>query len=390
VIDISTNARTLRIGMIGQSLAQFYRDGQAGETYVRALLTIAPATFFDSVEIANFASGGSYASEKNRAAEYKTTQLHDAVEADKIMRRGVLIDDTGRRLRAGSIMASSIAAMQTRATCDRIDHFLMDHGQTDVATARGGHGIAPAAAAQSWYDAWAYAIPRYRLNSAAGDVAATTVGVQIFGRYRNPHNRFGSERIRQKQLALIAKIPGLYRAAEVYDVELQDSIHPSSLGQQTMALRSAEMFALNVLDISSYTLPEGKRIDITPGPAVISCVKTSQTTATLVIDACNEELDYPETFPPWIKFGDAQSNFDQDFVPTTNPVPVIDGLSWSLVSHIGSVFTFAVVLAAPVAGELLLFAPYDDCPGLNGDNLIVGRTSRKPLQSWARLSNGAH
>jgi hypothetical protein len=69
---------------------------------------------------------------------------------------------------------------------------------------------------------------------------------------------------------------------------------------------------------------------------------------------------------------------------------VIDGLSWSLVSHIGSVFTFVVVLAAPVAGELLLFAPYDDCPGLNGDNLIVGRTSRKPLQSWARLSNGAH
>lgn len=379
--SISSTARTtrsLRVGSLGNSIAAMYGYDSLGAEFVRVLRLIAGnVTLANGVDVVAYALGGTYGSQANRTADYNWQLVNDPSSAAATLAASVECDDTGGSPADGSLVALSVTRMAARGASDKIDCLIMNHGHADAGTAQGSKGSLPTTAASRWYSAWVYSIPRYRLNCTAGNTASTKIGVEIIGRYSAQGSRgtMGVERIRQKQLALIAATTGLFKSAETYDLELNDSVHPSMAGQKEQARRTAEMVARNVLGKTVYA---SDGTTIYAGPSITGVTKLTHTTVQVTISGNGESVSYPDDLPCCFRFGDAAANYDAVFA-TASAVPVQAPVSFT---RDGNVLTFT--LSAPITGSIALFFPFDDLPGFDIDRVIYGASSRKPLQSWAR------
>jgi hypothetical protein len=382
----TTSYPTARFGAIGQSLAAFLYYSHAGYAFKTKFAEIMrgsgnDATVDGGIEIAPYATGGSFASltNKNAAAVYDAdSYTSSAVHWDDIAPTGY---DT--------VATSARSRMLARDASNKVVHLLGDQGQADAVCAAGLTSLTPVQGSDNWENAWTNLIPGYREylnNSTTGKIAWA-----LLGRSLSLTDTFAYERIRQKQLDVIAASSGgMFKALETWDLELGDSVHPSIVGQTTYGYRLAELVAKTLYSVTSYTDANGDTIKIYEGPTIASVSLAADdvtVTVTLASETVTgtEDTIYmpPRAGPPpcGFAFWDASEDMDAVF-SSSSPPPVqrpTGDWSWNSTTK---ALTFT--LATPITGTLAMAFPYDNVADFNLDAVIKGSVSDKPLQSWAR------
>jgi hypothetical protein len=378
----TTSYPTARFGAIGQSLAAFLYYSHAGYAFKTKFAEIMrgsgnDATVDGGIEIAPYATGGSYASQLNQTAVGGSASVH--------------WDDSGAGAR-GSVCESAHSRMLARNASNKVVHLLGDQGQADSACTSGevSQGtLTVVQGATNWFNAWTNLIPQYRANlnnSTTGKIAWA-----MLGRSLSNTDTLAYERIRQKQLALItANSSAMFKGCETWDLELGDSVHPSIVGQTLYGYRLAEMVARELYSVTSYTDADGATVKIYAGPTIASVslasddVTVTVTLASETVTGTEDVIDMPSRSGPppcGFAFWDASANMDAVF-SSSSPPPVqrpMNSWSWSSGSK-----TLTFTLATPITGTIAMAFPYDNVADFNPDTVIKGTTSDKPLQSWAR------
>lgn len=378
---------TARFGSIGQSLAAFLYYSHAGYAFKTKFAEIMrgsgnSATVNGGIEIAPYSTGGSWASKANRDAAGSTSSSYH-------------YDDTGGTplgYSADGVCYDARVKMNNRDASNKVVHLLADQGQADSAATSGtiNQGtLTVVQGATNYYNAWNNLITGYREylnNSTTGQIAW-----MLLGRSLSNTDTLAYERIRQKQLALItANSTKMFKAAETWDLELGDSVHPSIVGQTIYGYRLAEAVAKNCYSVTSYTDADGATVKIYAGPTIASVslaaddVTVTVTLASETVTGTEDVIDMPSRSGPppcGFAFWDASANMDAVF-DSSSPPPVqrpTNSWSWSSSSK-----TLTFTLATPITGALAMAFPYDNVADFNPDTVIKGSTSDKPLQSWAR------
>jgi hypothetical protein len=372
----------IRAGTIGQSLAAFGHYSHSGYAFKTKLIEILRgsgdsalvALANGGIEIAPYATGGSYASQLNKAAVTGSAA-------------SVHWDDSGAGAR-GSVCQSAWERMRDRVAGNKVQFLLGDQGQADSALAAGQYGFTPAAAANNWYNAWHNNLIR-EYRDKLDTAVPGKIAWGILGRSLSLDNTFAYERIRQKQLALVANNPTTMFKFETWDTEIQDSVHGSIVGQTTYGYRMAEAVAKNYYGLTQYTNYSGVLVRIYSGPTITSVSKAvDNVTVTVTITAetvggVEDTISMPSASGPppcGIAFWDASANMDAVF-STGSPPPIQrPNQTWSWTSGSGTkiaVFT----LPTPITGTLKMAYPYDNVPDFNPDLVIKGNISKKPAQS---------
>jgi hypothetical protein len=364
---------TARFGAIGQSLAAFLYYSHAGYAFKAKFAEIMRGSGNDAIadggiEIAPYATGGSYASQLNKAAVTGS----DA---------SVHWDDSGAGAR-GSVCQSAWERMRDRVVGNKVQHLLADQGQADAAVAAGQTAISPATGANNWASAWASLVPEYRYyldTAATGQIAWAMLGRSFTSSLTNS---LGYERIRQKQLALLAANPTtMFKGCETWDLELGDSVHPSIVGQTTYGERLAEMVAKTLYGVTSYS---GTTIYAGPTIASVSLAADDVTVTVTLASDSGDAIDMPSRSGPapcGFAFWDASANMDAVFSSSSPPPVQRPTSTWSWSSG-SKALTFT--LPTPITGTIAMAFPFDNVADFDPDTVIKGSTSDKPLQSWAR------
>jgi len=378
---------TARFGSIGQSLAAFLYYSHAGYAFKTKFAEIMrgsgnSATVNGGIEIAPYSTGGSWASKANRDAAGSTSSSYH-------------YDDTGGTplgYSAAGVCYDARVKMNARDASNKVVHLLADQGQADSAATSGtiDQGtLTVVQGATNWYNAWDNLITGYRQylnNSTTGQIAW-----MLLGRSLSNTDTFAYERIRQKQLDLItANSTKMFKAAETWDLELGDSVHPSIVGQTIYGYRLAEAVAKNCYSVTSYTDANSATVKIYAGPTIASVslaaddVTVTVTLASETVTGTEDVIDMPSRSGPppcGFAFWDASADMDEVF-DSSDPPPVqrpMNSWSWSSGSK-----TLTFTLATPITGTIAMAFPYDNVADFNPDTVIKGTTSDKPLQSWAR------
>jgi hypothetical protein len=368
---------TGRFGAIGQSLAAFLYYSHAGYAFKTKLAEILRgsgdaglvAIANGGIEIAPYATGGSYASQLNETAVTGS----DA---------SVHWDDSGAGAR-GSVCQSAYERMDERVAGNYVQHLLADQGQADAAVAAGQTAISPPTGATNWYNAWVNllgASANYREhldNPATGKVIWALLGRTTSS---SMTNSLGYHRIREKQVALIAADASTRYRFETWDLELGDSVHPSIVGQTAYGYRMAECVAKNVYGVTTYN---GTTIYEGPTISSVSLAADDVTVSVVLASDTLDAISMPSrSGPPPCGFGfyDGSANMDAVFstAGTMPPVQRPTG-DWGWVS--GSTKTLTFTLATPITGTIKLAFPFDNVSDFHPDLVISGSTSGKPLQT---------
>lgn len=365
---------TARFGAIGQSLAAFLYYSHAGYAFKAKFAEIMRGSGNDAIadggiEIAPYATGGSYASQLNQTAVGGSASVH--------------WDDSGAGAR-GSVCQSAYERMDERVAGNYVQHLLADQGQADAAVAAGQTAISPPTGATNWYNAWVNLVPEYRYHL---DTAVTgKIAWAMLGRTTSSSmtNSLGYHRIRQKQAALIAATATMFKGCETWDLELGDSVHPSIVGQTVYGERLAEMVAKTLYSVTSYTDADGATVTIYEGPTIASVsLAADDVTVTVVLAGdSGDTISMPSRAgPPPCGFGfyDGSANMDAVFstAGTLPPVQRPTGdWSWSSGSK-----TLTFTLDTPITGTIKLAFPFDNVSDFHPDLVISGSTSGKPLQT---------
>jgi len=373
---------TGRFGAIGQSLAAFLYYSHGGYAFKTKLAEILRgsgdsalvAIANGGIEVAPYATGGSYASQLNKAAVTGSSA-------------SVHWDDSGAGAR-GSVCDSAWTRMRDRVSGNKAQHLLADQGQADAAVAAGQTAISPPTGATNWYNAWVNLVPEYRYQL---DTAVTgKIAWAVLGRSLSLTDTLGYERIRQKQLALIANTATMFKGLETWDLELGDSVHPSIVGQTAYGYRLAEMVAKNIYGLTSYTDASGATVKIYAGPTIASVSKAANnvsitvTLASETVAGAEDAISMPSRSGPapcGFAFWDASANMDAVFSSSSKPPIQRPTSSWGW-NRTSKVITFT--LATPITGTLAMAYPFDNVDDFDPATVIKGSVSAKPLQSWAR------
>ena len=378
----TTSYPTARFGSIGQSLAAFLYYSHAGYAFKTKFAEIMrgsgnSATVDGGIEIAPYSTGGSYGSKANRDAAGASSSAYH-------------YDDTGGApgYSVDGVCYDARVKMNNRDASNKVVHLLADQGQADSAATSGtiNQGtLTVVQGATNWYNAWNNLITGYRQylnNSTTGQIAW-----MMLGRSLSNTNTLAYERIRQKQLALItANSTKMFKAAETWDLELGDSVHPSIVGQTIYGYRLAEMVAKTCYGVTSYTNTAGATVTIYAGPTIASVSKAGDNvtiTVTLAQEGA-DTIDMPSLSGPppcGFAFWDASANMDAVFSSSSPPPIQRPKNSWAWNSTTKAL-TFT--LATPITGTIAMAFPFDNVADFNPDAVICGTTSDKPLQSWAR------
>jgi len=363
---------TARFGAIGQSLAAFLYYSHAGYAFKAKFAEIMrgsgnDATVDGGIEIAPYATGGSYASQLNQTAVGGSASVH--------------WDDSGAGAR-GSVCQSAYERMDARVVGNYVQHLLADQGQADAAVAAGQTAISPPTGATNWYNAWVNllgASANYREhldNPATGKVIWALLGRTTSSSITNS---LGYHRIREKQVALIAADASTRYRFETWDLELGDSVHPSIVGQTAYGYRMAEAVAKNVYGVTTYN-----GTTIYEGPTIASVILAADDVTVTVVLAgdSGDTISMPSRAgPPPCGFGfyDGSANMDAVFstAGTLPPVQRPTG-DWGWVS---GTKTLTFTLATPITGTIKLAFPFDNVSDFHPDLVISGSTSGKPLQT---------
>ena len=378
----TTSYPTARFGSIGQSLAAFLYYSHAGYAFKSKFAEIMrgsgnSATVNGGIEIAPYSTGGSYGSKANRDAAGASSSAYH-------------YDDTGGApgYSADGVCFDARVKMNNRDASNKVVHLLADQGQADSAATSGtiNQGtLTVVQGATNWYNAWNNLITGYRQylnNSTTGQIAW-----MMLGRSLSNTNTLAYERIRQKQLALItANSTKMFKAAETWDLELGDSVHPSIVGQTIYGYRLAEMVAKTCYGVTSYTNTAGATVTIYAGPTIASVSKAGDNvtiTVTLAQEGA-DTIDMPSLSGPppcGFAFWDASADMNVPFSNSSPPPVQRPKNSWAWNSTTKAL-TFT--LATPITGTIAMAFPFDNVADFNPDAVICGTTSDKPLQSWAR------
>jgi hypothetical protein len=386
----TTTYPTARFGAIGQSLAAFLYYSYAGYAFKTKFAEIMRGSGNDAIvdggiEIAPYATGGSFASRENKDAA-------EAYDADAYTSSAVHWNDiTGTY---DTVATSARSRMLARNASNKVVHLLADQGQADSVCAAGltafvSPGVGPVQGADNWNNAWTNLIPGYREyleSSVTGQIAWA-----MLGRSLSLTDTLGYERIRQEQLALLNDNPGaIFKGLETWDVELGDSVHPSIVGQTTYGYRLAEMVARELYGVTSYTDADGATVKIYAGPTIAS-VSLAADNVTVTVTLASETVTGDEDtiyMPPragpcpcGFAFWDAAEDMDQIFSSSYPPPVQRPGGDWSWDPATKEI-TFT--LATPITGTIAMAFPFDNVSDFNPDAVIKGSVSDKPLQSWMR------
>jgi hypothetical protein len=371
---------TARFGAIGQSLAAFLYYSHAGYAFktkfaeiMRAAGGANPAIVNGGIEIAPYATGGSWASQANRDAAGSTSSSYHY--DDTVTATGYTGPD--------SVCDSARDRMYARNASNKVFHLLADQGQADSAATSGeiSQGtLTVVQGATNWLNAWTALITGYREyldNPTTGQIAWV-----MLGRSLSNTDTMAYERIRQKQLQLITdNSTKMFKAAEAWDLELGDSVHPSIVGQTVYGERLAEMVAKTCYGVTSYS---GTTIYAGPTIASVSKAANNLTVTVTLTQEGSDTIYMPSRSGPapcGFAFWDASANMDAVF-STSSPPPIqrpTSSWSWNSTSK---VITFTLPTA--ITGTLAMAYPFDNVADFDPDTVIKGSVSNKPLQSWKR------
>lgn len=397
--NVSTLASypTARFGAIGQSLAAFLYYSYAGYGFKTKFAEIMRGSGNDAIvdggiEIAPYATGGSFASQNNKDAA-------EAYDSEAYTSSAVHWIDNSATY--GSVASSARTRMLARNASNKVTHLMGDQGQADAVIAAGlgafvSPSVGPAEGADNWENAWTNLIPGYREyleSSVTGQIAWA-----MLGRSLSLTDTLGYERIRQKQLQLLADNPGaIFKGLETWDLELGDSVHPSNVGQTIYGQRLAEMIARELYGVVEYEDAAeqadpgfGTTVKIFEGPSIASVslaadnVTVTVTVASETVTGTEDTIYMPPRAGPvpcGFAFWDASEDMDQIF-NTTDPPPVqrpSGDWSWN-----PATLEITFTLATPITGTIAMAFPFDNVSDYNPDAVIKGSVSDKPLQSWMR------
>lgn len=366
--------RTINHASMGHSIEAFRFFEVFGTRWVANILAMSPGS---TVEIGPHAVGGTYASSKNRAAT-------EALTPPALM-PGALVNDTTGTLVNDAILQNAVDIMVARSPTAKIATMSWCIGYADQRTMDGVDGITPAAAIANFKAAMVFAFNASRVAATQGVGDPTTVKtfLMVPGRHTSggSPNPFDAERHRKACLELIRDGVNIIRGAELYDLELKDSVHPSKgpLGQIELARRDAEIFGKYALGVTSYTDVNGSAVTIKLGPDIAAFNRVDDThTMVVFTPEAGDVIVFPAppAIPFGFRFGEASVDYSQVFSAVSNPVPVYEATA---VAQTG---TNQLTFTHPPITAVKAFFPYDNVPGFDYSKRIYGGVSLKPLRSW--------
>jgi len=245
--------------------------------------------------------------------------------------------------------------------------------------------VDPTDGANNWYSAWHnHLIAQYRENM--DPATSRKIAWAMLGRSTSSSitDSIGYHRIREKQNLLITNNSSIiFKALETWDLELQDSVHPSIVGQIIYGHRLAESVAKNIYGVTTYTDASDNEVTIYDGPTFSSVtLEPDNVTVKVVLagDAGDTIFMPSREGPPPCGFMFWDSSVDMNAVySTADPFPGQRPKGdWDWDSGDKEI-TFT--LATPITGTLKMAFPFDNVPDFNPDLVIKGNTSGKPLQT---------
>jgi hypothetical protein len=251
---------------------------------------------------------------------------------------------------AGPLLTTAVTAINAMAV--KPHAIVWDQGQadTDAAAGVGGYNAAQAVADYTTATQAVFQALRAAINpSSPGSVPVFMVPI---GR-RTSSADMGMQRIRQAQLSIIGADAQVHHAADSYDLELRDSVHPSPRALRTYGKRIGQTIA-RVLYSGAVPLP----------PFVSSVTKLSSTSVRIAVTSAGS-LNRPTT-PVALRIEDS-----------ANP-----GVAVQQTAHSWSSNNLTITTAA-ISGTPVLIYPFDWVNGYDKSLLIYDRTNDLPLRSIA-------
>ena len=178
--------------------------------------------------------------------------------------------------------------------------------------------------------------------------------------------------VRQLQYALQRLIPNCYAGPETYDTESHDGLHiaATSAGQGIQGVAAANCVLIDQFGVRSYTDPANVAHKVRRGPSIGTVTKVNATTLAIQIvpEDVSDTILYPtgvvgplgNALPDW-RFSDKATPIASDGTYTgtlANYTHAVTAASFSV--DVNNLMT--VTLSAPIAGDVLVYYPFDNCP----------------------------